>query len=96
MVTVDWEQKIGLLGCLILAASTYGVTYIIALGWTTSTAAGYTKKLTRNVMFMLGYSVGNLVSPQIWVAGNGPRFYGAWASMISVSWVGTPIILWII
>ncbi|EEY18165.1 cysteine transporter [Verticillium alfalfae VaMs.102] len=32
----------------------------------------------------------------IWVAGNGPRFYGAWASMISVSWVGTPIILWII
>ncbi|KAG7109419.1 putative transporter PB1C11.03 like protein [Verticillium longisporum] len=96
MVTVDWEQKIGLLGCLILAASTYGVTYIIALGWTTSTAAGYTKKLTRNVMFMLGYSVGNLVSPQIWVAGHGPRFYGAWASMISVSWVGTPIILWII
>ncbi|KAM9873462.1 cysteine transporter (major facilitator superfamily transporter) [Verticillium dahliae] len=41
-------------------------------------------------------TVGNLVSPQIWVAGNGPRFYGAWASMISVSWVGTPIILWII
>ncbi|KAF3359369.1 Fructose-2,6-bisphosphatase [Verticillium dahliae VDG1] len=41
-------------------------------------------------------TVGNLVSPQIWVADNGPRFYGAWASMISVSWVGTPIILWII
>ncbi|GJD03035.1 major facilitator superfamily transporter [Colletotrichum higginsianum] len=96
MVTIDWDSKIALLGSLILAASTYGVTYIIALGWTTSTAAGYTKKLTRNVMFMLGYSVGNLVSPQIWVAGNGPRFYGAWASMISVSWVGTPLILWVI
>ncbi|KAK2757399.1 transporter PB1C11.03 [Colletotrichum kahawae] len=96
MTTVDWEQKIGLLGCLILAASTYGVTYIIALGWTTSTAAGYTKKLTRNVMFMLGYSVGNLVSPQIWIPSNAPRFYGAWVSMITVSWVGTPVILWII
>ncbi|KXH50117.1 major facilitator superfamily transporter [Colletotrichum nymphaeae SA-01] len=96
MITIPWDRKIGLLACLILAAATYGVTYIIALGWTTSTAAGYTKKLTRNVMFMLGYSVGNLVSPQIWVPANAPRFYGAWASMISVSWIGTPVILWII
>lgn len=96
MMAVDWEQKIGLLACLIMASSTYGITYIIALGWTTSTAAGYTKKLTRNVMFMLGYSVGNLVSPQIWVPANGPRYYGAWASMIAVSWVGTPAILWTI
>ncbi|GKT91556.1 cysteine transporter [Colletotrichum tofieldiae] len=96
MVTINWESKIALLGSLILAASTYGVTYIIALGWTTSTAAGYTKKLTRNVMFMLGYSVGNLVSPQIWVSSNGPRYYGAWSSMITVSWVGTPLILWVI
>ncbi|KAJ0158036.1 putative transporter PB1C11.03 [Colletotrichum tanaceti] len=96
MVTIDWGSKVALLGSLILAASTYGVTYIIALGWTTSTAAGYTKKLTRNAMFMLGYGAGNLVSPQIWVAGSGPRFYGAWASMIGVSWVGTPLILWLI
>lgn len=96
MVAIDWEQKLGLLACLLLAAHTYGVTYIIALGWTTSSAAGYTKKLTRNVMFMLGYSVGNLVSPQIWVPSAKPRYYGAWASMIVVSWVGTPVILWII
>ncbi|KAK7421714.1 hypothetical protein QQZ08_009802 [Neonectria magnoliae] len=96
MVTVAWEKTIPLLACMFLAAHTYGVTYIIALGWTNSTAAGYTKKLTRNVMFMLGYSVGNLVSPQIWVQSAGPRYYGAWASMIVVSWFGTPVILWII
>ncbi|KAK6840056.1 allantoate permease of the major facilitator superfamily [Apiospora arundinis] len=96
MMAIDWENKIALLACLILSASVYGITCIIALGWTTSTAAGYTKKLTRNVMFMMGYSVGNLVSPQIWVPSQGPRFYGAWASMIAVSWVGTPAILWII
>ncbi|KZM26929.1 transmembrane transport [Ascochyta rabiei] len=93
MVAIDWENKIALLACLILAASTYGVTYIIALGWTTSTAAAYTKRLTRNAIFMLGYCVGNLVSPQIWVPSAGPRYYGAWISMIIVAWVGTPAIL---
>ena len=96
VVTIPWDRKIALLGSLILATSTYGITYIIALGWTTSTAAGYTKKLTRNVMFMLGYSVGNLVSPQIWEPSWAPRYYGSWASMIIVSWVGTPSLLWVI
>lgn len=62
MVITPWGQKLGLLTCLLLAGHTYGITYIIALGWMTSSAAGYTKKLTRNDMFMLGYNVGNLVS----------------------------------
>ncbi|KAE8150741.1 major facilitator superfamily domain-containing protein [Aspergillus avenaceus] len=96
MVTIPWERKLGLLACLLLAGHTYGITYIIALGWTTSSAAGYTKKLTRNVMFMIGYSVGNIVSPQIWVPGAAPRYYGAWVSMIVVAWAGTPAILFVI
>ncbi|KAK7751811.1 hypothetical protein SLS62_006297 [Diatrype stigma] len=96
MVTIPWDNKLGLLTCMLLAGHTYGITYIIALGWTTSSAAGYTKKLTRNVMFMLGYSVGNLVSPQIWVPSAAPRYYGAWISMIVVAWVGTPAILFVI
>ena len=93
MMALAWDRKLALLACMLLAGKTYGVTYIIALGWTTSSAAGYTKKLTRNVLFMLGYSVGNLVSPQIWVPSAAPRYYGAWASMTVVSWVGTPAIL---
>ncbi|KAL6360841.1 hypothetical protein LRP88_06549 [Fusarium phalaenopsidis] len=96
MVTVPWDRTISLLACMFLAAHTYGVAYIIALGWANSSAAGYTKKLTRNVMFMIGYSAGNLVSPQIWVPSARPRYYGAWASMIVVSWFGTPVILWVI
>lgn len=96
MVAIDWDQKLGMLACLLLAGHTYGNTYIIALGWTTSSAAGYTKKLTRNVMFMVGYSIANICSPQIWVPSDAPRYYGAWISMIVVSWVGTPLILFII
>ncbi|KAH6990102.1 major facilitator superfamily domain-containing protein [Ilyonectria destructans] len=96
MVAMDWDEKLGMLACLLLAGHTYGNTYIIALGWTTSSAAGYTKKLTRNVMFMLGYSVANLISPQIWVPSDAPRYYGAWIAQIVVSWAGTPAILFVI
>ncbi|CAI7618584.1 unnamed protein product [Penicillium pancosmium] len=96
MVTIAWDQKLALLACMLLAENTYSITYIIALGWATSSAAGYTKKLTRNGMFMIGYSAGNLVSPQIWVPSAAPRYYGAWISMIVVSWAGTPAILGVI
>lgn len=75
MVTVPWEKKIGLLACLTLAGGTFGIAYITALGWTTSTASGYTKKLTRNVMFMVGYSISNIISPQI--------CFEEWASVLS-------------
>uniref|UniRef100_A0A8H7NBJ2 Major facilitator superfamily (MFS) profile domain-containing protein n=1 Tax=Bionectria ochroleuca TaxID=29856 RepID=A0A8H7NBJ2_BIOOC len=81
MVSMAWDQKLGMLACLLLAGHTYGNTYIIALGWTTSSAAGYTKKLTRNVIF--GYQ-------------DAPRYYGAWITQIVVSWFGTPLILFVI
>lgn len=96
MVALPWHKTISLLACLTLAGNTFGVTYIVSLGWTTSTAAGYTKKLTRNVLFMAGYGISNIVSPQIWVEKDKPRYYSAWIVQIVVSWVGTPIILLII
>ncbi|WRT64222.1 uncharacterized protein IL334_001151 [Kwoniella shivajii] len=85
MITISWDKPLAMLACLILAGHTYGNTYIIALGWTNSSSAGYTKKLTRNVMWMFGYSVANLISPQIWVPRDGPRYYGAWIAQIIVS-----------
>ncbi|KAF8855782.1 putative allantoate permease of the major facilitator superfamily [Acephala macrosclerotiorum] len=93
MVALPWTNKLGLLTCLLLAGNTFGVTYIIALGWTTSTCAGYTKKLTRNVGFMIGYGVANIISPQIWVAKDHPRYYSAWIVQIVIAWVGTPAII---
>jgi MFS family permease len=96
MVALPWSNKIGLLACLTLAGNTFGITYIIALGWATSSAAGYTKKLTRNVAFMMGYGIANIISPQIWVARDKPRYYPAWIVQIVVAWVGTPVILLVI
>ncbi|KAF1347165.1 MFS transporter [Delphinella strobiligena] len=47
MVAITWDNKLGLPACLVLAGNTFGITYILALGWTTSSASGYTKRLTR-------------------------------------------------
>lgn len=96
MVAIPWGEKLPLLACMLLAGSTFGITYIIALGWTTATAGGYTKKLLRNVMWMLGYGVANLISPQIWVAADGPRYYPAWIVQIVISWTGAPVLLLVI
>ncbi|KAK2595207.1 hypothetical protein QQS21_007060 [Conoideocrella luteorostrata] len=96
MIALDWNQKLGMLACLLLAGHTTSNTYIIGLGWTTSSAAGYTKKLTRNVMFMLAYSIGNLLAPQIWAPKDAPRYYSAWVVQLVLSWIGTPMILLII
>ena len=96
MVTVPWGKSIPLLACLIIAGGTFGVTYITGLGWTTASAAGHTKKLTRNVLFMVAYGVSNIIAPQIWAAKDAPRYYPAWIVQIVISWVGTPTILLII
>ncbi|BDD60290.1 hypothetical protein MAP00_005429 [Monascus purpureus] len=95
-VTVPWHNRIGLLASIIIAGNTFGITYICALGWTTSSTSGHTKKLTRNVIFMAGYGIANIIAPQIWVAKDAPRYYPAWIVQIVISWVGTPVILLII
>lgn len=93
MVTIDWSNKYALLACMILAGSSKGITYIIALGWTTSSAAGYTKKLYRNVMFMLAYGAANIISPQLWNPKDAPRYYPSWIIQIVVSFFLNIVIL---
>ncbi|OJJ47544.1 hypothetical protein ASPZODRAFT_141133 [Penicilliopsis zonata CBS 506.65] len=93
MVALPWDSKLALLACLILAGGTFGVTYIITLGWTTSSAAGHTKKMTRNALFMVAYGIANIISPQIWVVADAPRYYPAWIAQIVISWVGCPLCL---
>lgn len=93
MVTINWSNKYALLACMILAGSSKGITYIVALGWTTSSAAGYTKKLYRNVMFMLAYGAANIISPQLWNPKDSPRYYPSWIVQIVVSFFLNIVIL---
>ena len=45
---------------------------------------------------MAGYGIANLISPQIWVPRDAPRYYPAWIMQIVISWVGAPAILLVI
>lgn len=93
MVTIPWNHKYALLANMILAGSTKGIAYIVALGWTTSSAAGYTKKLYRNVLFMIAYGVANIISPQLWNLKDAPRYYPSWIVQIVVSFFLNGVIL---
>ncbi|OKL60075.1 putative transporter PB1 [Talaromyces atroroseus] len=95
MIVLSWDKTIALLACLLLGSTTWGMTYIIALTWAYSSSAGYTKKLTRNAMFMMFYGISNIISPQLWKSG-GPRYYNTWIAQTVVSFVLTPAFLLII
>ncbi|KAL3481730.1 major facilitator superfamily domain-containing protein [Aspergillus californicus] len=95
MVALPWDRTIPLLVCLLLGVTTWGMTYIISLVWAASTAAGYTKKLTRQAMFMMSYGISNIVSPQLWKSG-GPRYYGTWIAQTIVSFILTPVFLHVV
>ncbi|KAI0465492.1 hypothetical protein LJB42_000729 [Komagataella kurtzmanii] len=92
MVTIPWDNKIALLTCMILL-NFKGVAYIVALGWTTSSCSGYTKKLYRNVMFMLAYGVANIISPQLWNPKDSPRYYPSWIVQIVIAFFLNLVIL---
>ncbi|CCH42845.1 putative membrane protein [Wickerhamomyces ciferrii] len=93
MCTIPWEKKYALLANMILAGSSKGITYIVALGWTTSSAGGYTKKLYRNVMFMIAYAIANIISPNLWNPKNSPRYYTSWIVQIIVAFFLNGVIL---
>ncbi|ANZ73541.1 BA75_01851T0 [Komagataella pastoris] len=92
MVTIPWENKIALLACMILL-NFKGFTYIVALGWTTSSCSGYTKKLYRNILFMLAYGIANIISPQLWNPKDSPRYYPSWIVQIVIAFFLNLVIL---
>lgn len=90
-VSLPWSNKVGILaGCIIVHSDGFG--YISGLCWSQSSAAGYTKKLTRTTMFMIAYGIANIVAPQLWVTG-GNRYYHAWIVQIVIAWAFSSCIL---
>ncbi|WBW75354.1 cysteine transmembrane transporter [Schizosaccharomyces osmophilus] len=91
-VAIPWDRKIGELAAIIIA-SNFGIPFIISLGWMSATCSGYTKKLTRGVLFMIAYAIANIIGPQMWQSHDAPRYYPAWIVQIVVSWSVSPAIL---
>lgn len=94
-VSLPWDNKPGLLGGMFLTR-TNGTAYIIVLSLAHTTAAGYTKKLTRTLMFMIAYSVSNIIAPQMWRSSYKPRYIIPWVIQIVFAWSVAPAILLVI
>ncbi|KAH3669235.1 hypothetical protein OGAPHI_001356 [Ogataea philodendri] len=90
-----YSNKIGILAGVFLTNAD-GTAYIIIFSLCTTTAAGYTKKLTRTMMFMFAYSIANFISPQLWQPQYAPRYYVSWAIMLALSYTSCPVCLLII
>lgn len=60
----------------------YPVTTICSLSCFASNAAGHTKKITTNAMFLIGYCIGNLIGPQTFISAQAPTYTGGKISFV--------------
>jgi MFS family permease len=91
-VALPWDNKIGILAVLCLASPVFAIPYIVMYSWTGTSCSGYTKKITRNGIFMFAYAIANIISPQLWREKDSPRYVPAWVVQIVLSFGISPII----
>lgn len=94
-ISIAYDNKPGLLAGIFLTR-TNGTAYIIGLSLSQATAAGYTKRLTRTVLFMIAYGIGNIVSPQMWRPQYAPRYRVPWIIQLIFCWFLAPLTLLLI
>lgn len=96
-VTLNMSNSIGMLAAICMASQSFGVPWICAFGLAASTAgSSYSKRLTRNAMVMGGYSIANIISPQLWQSRDAPRYVPAWIVQIVLSFTIAPALVGIV
>lgn len=70
-----------------------GSTGVIALlySWNSANTAGHTKKLARNAMTMIAFSIGSLIGPQLFRADEAPEYRSAKITLLVTSIVTIPL-----
>lgn len=95
VIALPLSQSYGILAGTFLTHSN-SVTFIAALSWCQSSAAGYTKRLVRTIVWSIGYAVMNMLAPQFWRQQDQPRYYMAWGLIIAFTCVLSPCTLQLI
>lgn len=91
LIALPWSCQGGLLFAMYLGGwGTPG--FVLALSWCAATNTGHTKKTTTNAMLLIGYGLGNLLSPQMWQGKYAPRYYIPWGIILG-TYVVNPMIL---
>ena len=94
LVALPWSAQGALLFSVYLSFFG-GPDFIAVLAWVAATTTGHTKKTTTNAMLLIGYCLGNLLSPQMWEEKYAPRYRVPWI-IILVTFVVRPFSLLVI
>ncbi|EGG12077.1 uncharacterized protein MELLADRAFT_102001 [Melampsora larici-populina 98AG31] len=81
VITLPWNNRIGLLASIFLA-SLSSTPFVISLGWINSTTAGHTKRSVVQAIVLIGYSIGNILGPQMWKESYKPKNQIPWIIII--------------
>lgn len=91
LVALPWSAQGALLFSVYLSFFG-GPDFVIVLAWVAATTTGHTKKTTTNAMLLIGYCLGNLLSPQMWEEKYAPRYYVPWGIILG-TFVVRPLML---
>ncbi|CAE6506910.1 unnamed protein product [Rhizoctonia solani] len=95
LITLPWHNRIGLLCAYYVLNFGGAPSFVMVLSWVTVTTSGHTKKLAVNAIFLVGYSLGQVLCTQFWRAEYKPRNYVPWGICLA-SYVGDFILLFAI
>ncbi|PVF97420.1 MFS general substrate transporter [Serendipita vermifera] len=77
------DTRVGLLVSFYILQLGSTAAMVLSLSWITTTTSGHTKKLTMNAMWLIGYSIGQMVSPQWWKNKYKPRNRVPWSILLT-------------
>ncbi|KAG8747216.1 hypothetical protein FRC10_001832 [Ceratobasidium sp. 414] len=78
LITIPWHNRVGLLCAYYVLNCGGAAGFVMCISWVTVTTAGHTKKLAVNAIFLVGYSLGQILCTQFWRAKYKPRNYLPW------------------
>ncbi|KAJ7598052.1 MFS general substrate transporter [Mycena floridula] len=78
LMLLPQSNKVGHLIGLYLMSGGGVVSFILTMSWVSASVGGHTKKLTANAMYLIGYSLGQILCTQFWKEKYGPRYLVPW------------------
>ncbi|KAH8896144.1 MFS general substrate transporter [Thozetella sp. PMI_491] len=78
LMTLPWDNRVGLVISFYLYTLGTAAPWAVVMGWATVTTAGHTKKLATNAIFLVGFSLGQMLNSQFWRDQYKPRNLVPW------------------
>jgi MFS family permease len=93
LMTLPLHNRVGLLISFYLTSLGGAPGFVLVLSWVAAAFSGHTKRLAANAIFLIGYSLGQILSPQFWHDNYKPRNYVPWGINLATYVVDICILL---